>query len=57
MARAGQDVTLVRARPALARDAGAWTAGPISADGDFEVHPKVIGDLEDAEPVDVIVLA
>jgi 2-dehydropantoate 2-reductase len=28
----------------------------VSADGDFEVHPRVIGDLKDAGPMDVIVL-
>jgi 2-dehydropantoate 2-reductase len=28
----------------------------LSADGDFEVHPRVIGDLKDAGPMDVIFL-
>ena len=28
----------------------------ISPDGDFEAHPRIIGDLDEAGPVDVIVL-
>ncbi len=51
--RRGRDA--LRARPAPARDAGAGLR-VLSAEGDFEVHPKVIGDLEDAGPLDVIFL-
>ncbi len=55
MARAGEDVTLFARGPHLA----AMQAHGIritSPEGDFEAHPKVIGDLQEAGPMDVIVL-
>src|SRR5271167_4481760 len=55
MARAGQDVTLyARGKHLLAMHERGLRV--ISAEGDFEVHPKVIGSLEDAGPFDVIFL-
>ncbi|HSR06784.1 MAG TPA: 2-dehydropantoate 2-reductase [Bryobacteraceae bacterium] len=55
MARAGQDVTLYARGPHLLamQERGLRV---LSADGDFEVHPRVIGDLKDAGPMDVIFL-
>jgi 2-dehydropantoate 2-reductase len=55
MARAGQDVTLYARGPHL-RAMQERGVRVISADGDFEVRPKVIGNLEEAGPVDVIFL-
>jgi 2-dehydropantoate 2-reductase len=55
MARAGQDVTLFARGPHL-RAMQERGLRVISADGDFETHPKVIGNLEESEPFDVIVL-
>ena len=55
MTRAGQDVTLFARGPHL-RAMQERGLRVISADGDFEVRPKVVGRLEDAGPVDVIVL-
>jgi len=56
MARAGQDVTLFARGPHLhaMQERGLRI---LSAEGDFEVRPKVVGDLGDAGPVDVIILA
>lgn len=55
MTRAGQDVTLFARGPHLAamQERGLRI---LSAEGDFEVRPKVIGSLEDAGPFDVIIL-
>jgi 2-dehydropantoate 2-reductase len=55
MARAGQDVTLFARGPHLQamRDRGLRI---LSNDGDFEVRPRLIGDLAEAPPIDVIVL-
>ncbi len=55
MARAGQDVTLFARGPHLAamQERGLRI---LSADGDFEVRPKLIGTLENAGPFDVIFL-
>src|SRR5689334_5199307 len=55
MARAGQDVTLYARGPHLRamQERGLRVLG---AEGDFEVHPRIIGDLKDAGPMDVIVL-
>ncbi len=55
MARAGQDVTLYARGPHLLamQERGLRV---VSADGDFEVRPRVIGDLQDAGPMDVIFL-
>src|ERR1700722_19091165 len=55
MARAGQDVTLYARGPHL-RAMQERGLRVVSADGDFEVHPRVISDLKEAGPVDVIVL-
>src|SRR3984957_10568032 len=55
MARAGQDVTLYARGPHL-RAMQERGLRVVSADGDFEVHPRVIGDLKDAGPMDVIFL-
>jgi len=55
MARAGQDVTLY-ARGAHLRAMQERGLRILSADSDFEVHPRVIGDLKDAGPMDVIFL-
>ncbi len=55
MARAGQDVTLFARGPHL-RAMQERGLRVLSADGDFEVHPRVIGDLKDAGPMDVIFL-
>ena len=55
MARAGEDVTLFARGPHLAamQQNGLRV---ISPDGDFEGRPKVIGDLQEAGPMDVIFL-
>ncbi|MGH9719575.1 MAG: ketopantoate reductase family protein [Bryobacteraceae bacterium] len=55
MTRAGQDVTLFARGPHL-RAMQERGLRVLSADGDFEVRPRVIGSLEEAGPVDVIVL-
>jgi len=56
MARAGQDVTLFARGPHL-RAMQEQGLRVLSAEGDFEVRPQVVGDLREAGPVDVIVLA
>jgi 2-dehydropantoate 2-reductase len=55
LALAGQDVTLFARGPHLA---AMQTRGVrvISPEGDFEAHPRVIGDLQEAGPTDVIFL-
>jgi len=55
MTQAGQDVTLFARGPHLCamQQHGLKV---ITADGDFEVRPRVIGDLAEAGPVDVIIL-
>ena len=55
MSRAGLDVTLFArgAHLAAMRDRGLRV---LSADGDFETHPRVIGDLAEAGTPDVIIL-
>jgi len=55
MARAGEDVTLFARGPHLQamQERGIRV---ISPDGDFEVRPRVIGDLNEAGPMDVIFL-
>jgi len=55
MAQAGQDVTLFARGPHLCamQQHGLRV---IVADGDFEVRPRVIGNLEEAGPSDVIIL-
>jgi len=55
MTRAGQDVTLFARGPHLQamQERGLRV---LSADGDFEVQPKTIGNLKDAGDVDVIIL-
>src|SRR5882724_5456446 len=55
MARAGQDVTLYARGPHL-RAMQERGLRILSADGDFEVHPRIIGDLKEAGPMDVIFL-
>src|SRR5882724_11269611 len=55
MARAGQDVTLYARGPHL-RAMQERGLRIFSADGDFEVHPRIIGDLKEAGPMDVIFL-
>jgi 2-dehydropantoate 2-reductase len=55
MARTGQDVTLYARGPHL-RAMQERGLRILSADGDFEVHPRVIGDLNEAGPVDLIFL-
>jgi 2-dehydropantoate 2-reductase len=55
MARAGQDVTLFARGPHL-RAMQQRGLSVLSADGDFEVRPRVIGSLDEAGPVDVILL-
>jgi 2-dehydropantoate 2-reductase len=55
MARAGRDVTLfARGKHLQAMQERGLRI--VSAEGDFEVHPKVIGSLESAGPFDVIFL-
>jgi len=56
MARAGEDVTLfARGRHLRAMQENGVRV--ISPDGDFEVRPRIIGELKDAGPVDVIFLS
>ena len=55
MARAGQDVTLFARGPHL-RAMQERGLRILSADGDFEVRPRIIGDLAEAGPMDVIFL-
>ena len=55
MAHAGQDVTLYARGPHL-RAMQERGLRVTSADGDFEVRPRVIGDLAEAGPMDVIFL-
>jgi 2-dehydropantoate 2-reductase len=55
LARAGEDVTLYARGPHL-EAMRARGLRVISAEGDFEVHPRVIGKLEEAGAVDVIFL-
>jgi 2-dehydropantoate 2-reductase len=55
MARSGQDVTLFARGPHL-RAMQERGLRILSAGGDFEVRPRVIGDLAEAGAVDVIVL-
>ena len=56
MSRAGLDVTLYARGPHLAGDATEHGVSVLSADGDFQARPRVIGDLADAGPADVIFL-
>src|SRR5258708_36854246 len=55
MARAGQEVPLFARGPHLRamRERGLRI---LSAEGDFEVQPRLVDDLRDAGPADVIVL-
>ena len=55
MAQAGQDVTLYARGPHLRamQERGLRVIGD---DGDFEVRPKIVGDLKEAGPMDVIFL-
>ncbi|MBZ5607368.1 MAG: 2-dehydropantoate 2-reductase [Acidobacteriia bacterium] len=55
LAKAGEDVTLFARGPHLAA-MQARGLRVLSPEGDFEVHAKVVGDLNQAGPVDVIVL-
>jgi 2-dehydropantoate 2-reductase len=55
MARAGLDVSLYARGPHL-RAMQERGLRIVSADGDFEVRPHVIGELGEARPVDVILL-
>src|SRR5947209_7544267 len=55
MARAGYDVTL-HARGAHLRAMQENGVRVISADDDFRAHPRIIGDLEEAGPMDVVFL-
>jgi 2-dehydropantoate 2-reductase len=55
LARAGYDVTLFARGPHLQAMQGHGLR-VTSAQGDFEVHPRVIGNLQDAVPSDVIFL-
>jgi 2-dehydropantoate 2-reductase len=55
MAKAGQDVTLYARGPHL-RAMQERGLRVIGAEGEFEVHPRVIGDLAEAGPMDVIFL-
>jgi 2-dehydropantoate 2-reductase len=55
MTRAGQDVTLFARGPHL-RAMQERGLRVISPEGDFEVRPRVIADLQEAGPVDVIIL-
>ncbi len=56
MARAGQEVALFARGPHL-RAMQEHGLRILSAEGDFEVRPQVVGCLADVGPVDVIVLA
>src|SRR4029077_12219488 len=55
MTQAGRDVTLYARGPHLRamQERGLRVIGD---EGDFEVHPRIIGDLADAELMDVIFL-
>jgi len=55
MAQAGQDVTLYARGPHLRamQERGLRVTGD---EGDFEVHPRIVGDLAEAGPMDVIFL-
>jgi len=55
LARAGEDVTLFARGPHL-RAMQERGVRVVSSEGDFEVRPKIIGDLAEAGPVDVIFL-
>ncbi len=55
MARAGLDVTLYARGPHL-RAMQERRLRVLSAEGDFEVRPRVIGDLAEAGQVDVLIL-
>jgi 2-dehydropantoate 2-reductase len=56
MARAGFDVTLFARGPHL-RAMQQHGVRVKSAEGDFEVHPRIAGTLEEVGPVDVVFLA
>src|SRR5260370_16659351 len=55
-ARAGFDVTLFARGPHLKamQERGVQVR---SAEGDFQVHPRIVGSLEEAGPADVVFLA
>jgi len=55
LARAGEDVTLFARGPHL-EAMRARGLRVVSPEGDFEVHPRAIGNLEEAGAVDVIFL-
>ena len=55
MARAGQDVTLFARGPHL-RAMKEHGVRVKSVEGDFEVHPRFVGTLEEAGPADVVFL-
>lgn len=55
LARAGCDVTLYARGPHL-KAMQEHGLRILSAEGDFEVHPRIVGSLEDAGPMDVIFL-
>ncbi len=55
MHRAGEDVTLFARGPHL-RAMQARGVRVLSPEGDFETHPTIVERLEDAGPVDVIIL-
>lgn len=55
MARAGEDVTLFARGPHL-RAMQAHGVRVISPEGNFIAHPRIVGDLAEAGPVDVIFL-
>ncbi len=55
LARAAYDVTLFARGPHL-RAMQERGLRVLSAEGDFEVHPRIIGDLAEAGPMDVIFL-
>src|SRR5262245_16309435 len=55
LARAGKDVTLVAGGPHLRAMQGKGVR-VLSEGGDFDTSPRVIGDLNEAGAVDVIVL-
>ncbi len=55
LAKAGENVTLFARGPHL-RAMQERGVRVLSPDGDFEVHPRVIGTLDEAGPADVIIL-
>jgi 2-dehydropantoate 2-reductase len=55
MAQAGQDVTLYARGPHL-RAMQERGLRVIGEEGEFEVHPRIVGDLAEAGPMDVIFL-